>query len=164
MVVTIYLLVASLKFPKLAPVIVVLALNAVTMLFWFAAFIALAVWKSNHFSGCHVRFCDTIVAGIVFGAFEWWVFFGWFFCRCIHYSLFPPSHLWDPLVCFFLPILIPKLANHPFFFFSLCTGFSSSSLPLLLLSLSVVVAPPQLLQRPQRSKLNPPPNEGNKQS
>lgn len=71
MVVTIYLLVASLKFPKLAPVIVVLALNAVTMLFWFAAFIALAVWKSNHFRKCHVRFCDTIVAGIVFGAFEW---------------------------------------------------------------------------------------------
>lgn len=71
MVVTIYLLVASLKFPKLAPVIVVLALNAVTMLFWFAAFIALAVWKSNHLHRCHLRLCDTIVAGIVFGAFEW---------------------------------------------------------------------------------------------
>lgn len=70
MVVTIYLLVAPLKFPKLAPVIAVLALDALTMLFWFAAFIALAVWKSNT-PRCYFRICNTIVAGIVFGAFEW---------------------------------------------------------------------------------------------
>lgn len=70
MVVTIYLLVAPLNFPKLAPVIAVLALDALTMLFWFAAFIALAVWKSNLLI-CYGRICNTIVAGIVFGAFEW---------------------------------------------------------------------------------------------
>lgn len=71
MVVSIYLLVAPLKFPRLAPVIAVLALDALTMLFWFAAFIALAVWKSN-LSVCFFgRICHTIVAGIVFGAFEW---------------------------------------------------------------------------------------------
>lgn len=70
MVVSIYLLVAPLKFPRLAPVIAVLALDALTMLFWFAAFIALAVWKSN-LSFCWGRICQTIVAGIVFGAFEW---------------------------------------------------------------------------------------------
>lgn len=70
MVVTIVLLVAGLKFPKLAPLIIVLALNAITMLFWFAAFIALAVWKSNLII-CTGRICDTLIAGIVFGAFEW---------------------------------------------------------------------------------------------
>lgn len=74
MVVTIYLLVAPLKFPRLAPVIAVLALDALTMLFWFAAFIALAVWKSN-LDFCFGRICNTIIAGIVFGAFEWSVFF-----------------------------------------------------------------------------------------
>lgn len=68
--VTIYLLVAPLKFPSLAPVIAVLALDALTMLFWFAAFVALAVWKSN-LGICYGRICDTIIAGIVFGAFEW---------------------------------------------------------------------------------------------
>lgn len=68
--VTIYLLVAPLKFPSLAPVIAVLALDAITMLFWFAGFVALAVWKSN-LGICYGRICDTIVAGIVFGAFEW---------------------------------------------------------------------------------------------
>lgn len=78
MVVTIYLLVAPLNFPRLAPVIAVLALDALTMLFWFAAFIALAVWKSN-LGLCFGRICNTIVAGIVFGAFEWLVFF--FFLR-----------------------------------------------------------------------------------
>lgn len=72
MVVTIYLLVAPLKFPRLAPVIAVLVLDALTMLFWFAAFIALAVWKSDTIRReCHLRICNTIVAGIVFGAFEW---------------------------------------------------------------------------------------------
>lgn len=71
MVVTIYLLVAPLKFPRLAPVIAVLVLDALTMLFWFAAFIALAVWKADKIGKCSGRICDTIVAGIVFGAFEW---------------------------------------------------------------------------------------------
>ena len=71
MVVSIYLLVAPLQFPRLAPVIAVLALDALTMLFWFAAFIALAVWKSNRIGDCYGRICHTIVAGIVFGAFEW---------------------------------------------------------------------------------------------
>lgn len=73
MVVTIYLLLAPLKFPKLAPVIAVLVLDALTMVFWFAAFIALAVWKSD-VGECSGRICNTVVAGIVFGAFEWWVF------------------------------------------------------------------------------------------
>lgn len=70
MLVTIYLLVAPLKFPRLAPVIAVLVLDALTLLFWFAAFIALAVLRSD-LSICYVRFCNTIIAGIVFGAFEW---------------------------------------------------------------------------------------------
>ena len=67
---TIYLLVAPMKFPRMAPVLAVLAFDAITMLFWFAAFVALAVWKSD-LSLPKGRLYHTLVAGIVFGAFEW---------------------------------------------------------------------------------------------
>lgn len=70
---TIYLAVAQLKFPHLAPAIAVLALDALTMLFWFAGFIALAVYHSN-LGECRGRVCDDLVAAIVFGAFNWYVF------------------------------------------------------------------------------------------
>ncbi|MCJ1262767.1 hypothetical protein MMC22_002637 [Lobaria immixta] len=72
-ILSIYLLVAQFKFPSLAPAIVVLALDALTMLFWFAGFIALAVFHSN-LGECRGRVCDDLVAGIVFGAFEWLLF------------------------------------------------------------------------------------------
>ena len=70
---TIYLAVTQLKFPHLAPAIAVLALDALTMLFWFAGFIALAVYHSN-LGECRGRVCDDLVAAIVFGAFNWYVF------------------------------------------------------------------------------------------
>lgn len=69
-ILSIYLLVAQFKFPSLAPAIVVLALDALTMLFWFAGFIALAVFHSN-LGECRGRVCDDLVAAVVFGAFEW---------------------------------------------------------------------------------------------
>lgn len=71
--VTIYLGVTQFKFPHLAPAIAVLALDALTMLFWFSGFIALAVYHSN-LGDCRGRVCDDLVAAIVFGAFEWYVF------------------------------------------------------------------------------------------
>lgn len=71
--ITIYLAIAQFKFPSLAPAIAVLALDALTMLFWFAGFIALAVYHSN-LGLCRGRVCDDLVAAIVFGAFEWYVF------------------------------------------------------------------------------------------
>lgn len=153
MIVTSYLLVAPLKFPGLAPVIAILALDALTMLFWFAAFIALAVWKSNLLFSCNAGICGRIIAGIVFGAFEWLVFFSLFFslpflriqdkytlhlCNGKGRKFFPSHHN------------LNDFANH---IFLQPIGFSLSSLPLFLLSLSVVVVRPQILHRPQqRSK------------
>lgn len=53
--------------PRLAHGFVLLAVDAITMIFWFAGFIALAVWISNHIAGGN----STIKAACVFAAFEW---------------------------------------------------------------------------------------------
>lgn len=57
--------------PRLAHGFVLLAVDAITMIFWFAGFIALAVWISNHIAGGN----STIKAACVFAAFEWLVLF-----------------------------------------------------------------------------------------
>ena len=49
-----------------------LALDALAMLFWFATWVALAVFRDDLFA-CYGRICDTLTAGIVFGAFTWYV-------------------------------------------------------------------------------------------
>ncbi|KAL9031642.1 MAG: hypothetical protein Q9196_000356 [Gyalolechia fulgens] len=53
--------------------IIHLAVDALTALFWFAGFIALAVWYDDLFY-CPGKICRTIVASCVFGAFEWLLF------------------------------------------------------------------------------------------
>lgn len=53
--------------------IIHLAIDALTALFWFAGFIALAVWYNDR-DYCLGTVCGTIVASCVFGAFEWYVF------------------------------------------------------------------------------------------
>ncbi|KAK4695677.1 hypothetical protein P7C71_g2105, partial [Lecanoromycetidae sp. Uapishka_2] len=78
--------------PSLAHVLAIFALNALTTLFWFAAFIALAVFYHDlensavifgdgfFFEGadqtCSVigSYCHQIEAATVFGAFEWALF------------------------------------------------------------------------------------------
>jgi len=82
--------------PKLSHVFAILALDALTMLFWFAAFIALAVYHhqiensvievgdifgdvaayNTCASGVAGSYCKQIAAAAVFGAFEWYV------CQC----------------------------------------------------------------------------------
>lgn len=57
--------------PKLANPIILLVVEAITMLFWFAAFIALAVWVSDIPDGFCNRICKTTKAAVAFGAFEW---------------------------------------------------------------------------------------------
>ena len=47
----------------------ILAAEAITMIFWFAGFIALAVFVSNRVCFGHV--CSAAKAAAVFGAFEW---------------------------------------------------------------------------------------------
>ncbi|KAL8762343.1 MAG: hypothetical protein Q9184_001650 [Pyrenodesmia sp. 2 TL-2023] len=52
--------------------IIQLAMDAITALFWFAGFIALAAWYNGSFN-CGT-FCSVVVATCVFGAFEWLLF------------------------------------------------------------------------------------------
>ncbi|KAL8712808.1 MAG: hypothetical protein Q9220_003016 [cf. Caloplaca sp. 1 TL-2023] len=81
---SIWTLIPALPFLALAPrflsasspanmKVVYLAVDALTALFWFAGFIALAVWY-NDLDYCFGRVCGVIVASCVFGAFEWLLF------------------------------------------------------------------------------------------
>ena len=49
----------------------ILAVEAVTMIFWFAGFIALAVFLGERV--CYGHVCSAAKAAIVFAAFEWYV-------------------------------------------------------------------------------------------
>ena len=67
-----YLVIAPLKFATAAHKYAVLVAESVTMLFWFAGFIALADLLGN--VGCTSRqgkVCGESIAGTVFAAFEW---------------------------------------------------------------------------------------------
>ncbi|KAK5118583.1 hypothetical protein LTR85_008048 [Meristemomyces frigidus] len=52
----------------------ILGVEALTMIFWFAGFIALAVFLSDRVCFGHV--CSAAKAAAVFGAFEWALFAG----------------------------------------------------------------------------------------
>jgi hypothetical protein len=69
----IYLILAPLRFPALAHKYAILGIDAVTMIFWFAGFIAFAVYIGDW--GCSSRsgFCRVSEAAVVFAAFEWYV-------------------------------------------------------------------------------------------
>lgn len=54
---------------KIARAVAVLAVDALTMIFWFAGFIAVAVFI--HDRGCFGGVCSAAKAAAVFGAFEW---------------------------------------------------------------------------------------------
>lgn len=60
-------------FPRLAPQPAVLGAEALTMIFWFAGFIALAAWLPPS-SQCRTSPCRSLQAATVFGSFEWLVF------------------------------------------------------------------------------------------
>ncbi|EZF34680.1 hypothetical protein TMEN_3718 [Trichophyton mentagrophytes] len=62
-------------FPALAHQYALLGVEAATVLFWFSAFISLAVDTSN-IGECTV--CSVVKAAIAFGAFEWAAFVGTF--------------------------------------------------------------------------------------
>lgn len=66
----IYLALTPRFFPSLAHKFAILALDAVTMIFWFAGWVALAVFKDN-LQLCWGGICHVMTAAIVFGAFEW---------------------------------------------------------------------------------------------
>lgn len=60
-------------FPRLAPQPAVLGAEALTMIFWFAGFIALAAWLPPS-SQCRTSPCRSLQAATVFGSFEWALF------------------------------------------------------------------------------------------
>jgi len=70
----IYLIVAPLRFQTLAHKYAILAVEAVTTIFWFAGFIAFAVLLNNIGCNRHWSFCRASQAAAVFGAFEWLLF------------------------------------------------------------------------------------------
>lgn len=64
-----YLIVAPARFPAAAHKFLILIVEALTMIFWFAGFIALAVWLTNRV--CFGSVCASARAATVFSAFEW---------------------------------------------------------------------------------------------
>ncbi|MCJ1483160.1 hypothetical protein MMC06_003327 [Schaereria dolodes] len=68
----IYLTVTPPYFPRLAHKYAIAALDALTMLFWFAGFIALAVFLTG-LTLCVGHVCRAAQAAAVFAAFEWYV-------------------------------------------------------------------------------------------
>lgn len=68
-----YLALAPVHFPHLAHRLIIPAVEVITMIFWFAGFIALGVLlPAPRF--CHWSACNCAQAATVFGAFEWALF------------------------------------------------------------------------------------------
>lgn len=69
-----YLALAPTYFPNLAHRLIIVAVEVITMIFWFAGFIALAVALPGP-SYCAGSACSSLQAATVFGAFEWYVLY-----------------------------------------------------------------------------------------
>ncbi|ESZ97132.1 hypothetical protein SBOR_2490 [Sclerotinia borealis F-4128] len=83
----IYLIVSPTHFPTAAHKYGILFAEAVTMIFWFAGFIALAVMLNN--VGCgHSQWsvCKASIAGDVFAAFLWLLFAATTIMAALHVS------------------------------------------------------------------------------
>ncbi|EOD49496.1 hypothetical protein GTA08_BOTSDO00131 [Neofusicoccum parvum] len=78
----VYLVVAPARFPVAAHKFGILAAEALTMLFWFAGFIALAVWLDDRV--CFGSVCASAKAATVFAAFEWLIFAGTTILATLH--------------------------------------------------------------------------------
>ncbi|PSK57812.1 membrane associated domain-containing protein [Elsinoe australis] len=68
----IYLVLSQWRFERFAHKYAILGVETLTMLFWFAGFIALAVFLSDRV--CFGNVCNSAKAAAAFAAFEW-VFF-----------------------------------------------------------------------------------------
>ncbi|KAK2805137.1 hypothetical protein FQN50_006382 [Emmonsiellopsis sp. PD_5] len=70
-----YLVLAPIYFPALAHKYGLMAAEALTMIFWFAGFIAVASMIPAP-KWCNTPVCHSMQAATVFGAFEWLLFVG----------------------------------------------------------------------------------------
>ena len=70
-----YLTLAPTRFPRAAHKFAIAGVEFLTMLFWFASFIAVAVlWRDIYWGWAgHGTVHDVGIAAIVFGAFLWYV-------------------------------------------------------------------------------------------
>jgi hypothetical protein len=71
-----YLVAAPMFAPQFAPIHVILAVDAVTMIFWFSGFIAVAAQIHSPSVCSHYNFCATAQGASALGAFEWLLFTG----------------------------------------------------------------------------------------
>ncbi|OXV06418.1 hypothetical protein Egran_05814 [Elaphomyces granulatus] len=62
--------------PQFAPIYAMIALDAVTMIFWFAGFIAVAAQIYSPSECTHFNYCRTAQGAAALGAFEWLLFTG----------------------------------------------------------------------------------------
>ncbi|KAF2661010.1 hypothetical protein K491DRAFT_687809 [Lophiostoma macrostomum CBS 122681] len=69
-----YLVVAPSRFPNLAHKYAILGVEAITMIFWFAGWVAVATLWGDWHCGSHGGWCGAGTAAIVFGAFIWLTF------------------------------------------------------------------------------------------
>ena len=65
-----YLILSPTHYPTLAHKFGILAVEFITMVFWFGGFIALAVYVTD-FLSCVESVCSAAQAATVFGALEW---------------------------------------------------------------------------------------------
>lgn len=67
-----YLVLVPTRFPAAAHKFAIAGVEFLTMLFWFAAFVSVAVrWGDIYWGGWHGTFYGCGVAAIVFSAFLW---------------------------------------------------------------------------------------------
>lgn len=68
-----YLVLAPARFPAAAHKFAIGGVEFITMIFWFAAFVAVATrWGNNWWAGRQGTFYSCGVAAIVFSAFNWY--------------------------------------------------------------------------------------------
>lgn len=65
-----YLAISPIWFPRLAHHYAIPAVEVITMIFWFAGFIAMGATLPPP-KWCHGSVCSSLQAATVFGAFEW---------------------------------------------------------------------------------------------
>ncbi|OGE57386.1 hypothetical protein PENARI_c002G12138 [Penicillium arizonense] len=68
-----YLTFAPIHFPRLAHHYVIPGIEVVTMIFWFAGFVAMGSQLPPP-RWCHSSTCSSLQAATIFGAFEWVLF------------------------------------------------------------------------------------------
>ncbi|KAF2788539.1 hypothetical protein K505DRAFT_328861 [Melanomma pulvis-pyrius CBS 109.77] len=69
-----YLVLAPSRFPAAAHKFAIIGVEALTMLFWFAGWVAVAALWGDLSCGSHGGVCGAGTAAIVFGAFIWLTF------------------------------------------------------------------------------------------